>query len=92
MYLVSRSIEILSISIEILCPRYAKGICQFPCGLIALVSMDNDSEGQLLVDRFGLDGYNFYRSVANGTNPDFAEGVKLLPVYFPSRYDLVLSM
>jgi hypothetical protein len=54
-------------------------------GLLAPVSMDNNPEMQAIIDKIGIDAYRFYEAVAKGTQPDFAEGAKIVPAYFENR-------
>jgi len=54
-------------------------------GLLAPVSMDNDPEFQKIVDKIGIDAYKFYAEIANGTQPDFKTGAKVIPAYFEDR-------
>ena len=54
-------------------------------GLLAPVSMDNNPEMQAVIDKIGIDAYTFYADIARGTQPDFAEGAKIVPAYFENR-------
>lgn len=54
-------------------------------GLLAPVSMDNAPEMQELIDEVGIHAYEFYAAVANGTEPNFSGGAKIVPSYFASR-------
>ncbi len=54
-------------------------------GLLAPVSMDNAPEMQKLIDEVGIHAYEFYAAVANGSEPNFAGGAKVVPAYFESR-------
>ena len=54
-------------------------------GLLAPVSMDNDPEFQKIIDKIGIDAYKFYAEIANGTQPDFKTGAKVIPAYFKDR-------
>jgi uncharacterized protein YdbL (DUF1318 family) len=54
-------------------------------GLLAPVSMDNDSGMQALIDQIGIDAYKFYASVAKGEHKDFAKGASIVPSYFENR-------
>jgi hypothetical protein len=54
-------------------------------GLLAPVSMDNAPEFQAVIDQIGIDAYRFFASVAQGQQPDFAAGAKIVPSYFETR-------
>ena len=54
-------------------------------GLLAPVSMDNEPEIQAIIDKIGIDAYKFYSSVAQGNEPDFVGGAKVVPAYFSNR-------
>ena len=54
-------------------------------GLLAPVSMDNNPELQHLIDRIGIDAYQFYAEVAQGKHKDFPAGAKIMPAYFENR-------
>jgi hypothetical protein len=54
-------------------------------GLLAPVSMDNNPELQPVIDKIGIDAYRFFADVANGKQPHFTSGVKVLPAYFDNR-------
>ena len=54
-------------------------------GLLAPVSMDNNPQMQVVIDRIGIDAYRFYASVARGVNSDFQTGAVVVPAYFTTR-------
>jgi hypothetical protein len=54
-------------------------------GLLAPVSMENEPEIQAIIDQIGIDAYKFYASVAQGNEPDFVGGAKVVPAYFSNR-------
>jgi FAD dependent oxidoreductase len=56
-------------------------------GLLAPVSMDNDSKMQKVITKIGIDAYKFYDSIAKKTNPDFKDGAVVVPTYFENRED-----
>ena len=56
-------------------------------GLLAPVSMDNESGMQALINQIGIDAYRFFASVAKGKNKDFPAGASILPAYFERRED-----
>lgn len=56
-------------------------------GLLAPVSMDNDPAMQALIDRIGIDAYEFYAAVARGEHADLKGGAVIVPSYFDSRKD-----
>ncbi|MFZ9594617.1 MAG: FAD-dependent oxidoreductase [Bdellovibrionia bacterium] len=56
-------------------------------GLLAPVSMDNDSGMQQVIDQMGIEAYRFYHQIALGQHPIFKTGARLLPVYVQSRED-----
>jgi D-amino-acid oxidase len=56
-------------------------------GLLAPVSMDNDTKMQKIIDKIGLDSYSFYKSIAKKNNKDFKDGVIIVPTYFENRQE-----
>jgi len=54
-------------------------------GLLAPVSMSNDSEIQSLIDQLGIEAYRFFKSIADNTHEDFKTGVSIVPTYFKNR-------
>ena len=54
-------------------------------GLLAPVSMSNDSEVQKLIDQLGIDAYKFFKLIAQGKHQDFKQGVSIVPTYFRDR-------
>jgi hypothetical protein len=56
-------------------------------GLLAPVSMDNDPEMQKLIDKIGVDAYEFYASIASKTHKAFKDGAVIVPTYFENRED-----
>ena len=54
-------------------------------GLLAPTAMDHAPEIQEVLNQIGFDAYRFYESIANGEHPDFAQGARVMPVYFRNR-------
>lgn len=54
-------------------------------GILAPVSMDNNPEPQHLIERIGIDAYQFYAQLAQGKLKDFPAGAKIMHVYFENR-------
>lgn len=56
-------------------------------GLVAPVSMDNDSEIKSIIYKIGFKAYKFYKVIADKRHPHFADGAVVLPTYFENRDD-----
>jgi threonine dehydrogenase-like Zn-dependent dehydrogenase len=54
-------------------------------GLLAPVSIDSTPAMKAVIDRVGIQAYQFYRSVAKGTQRDIRHGAKIVPAYFEDR-------
>lgn len=54
-------------------------------GLLAPVSMSNDSEAQKLIDRLGIDAYKFFELIAKGKHQDFKQGASIVSTYFKDK-------
>jgi D-amino-acid oxidase len=54
-------------------------------GLLAPVSMNNEPEMQIIIDKIGIDGYKFYSEIAKSQNKDFQNSALIVPAYFESR-------
>lgn len=54
-------------------------------GLLAPVSMDNNSDTQKVVAKIGIEAYKFYSDIAQNKNKQLKNGVKIMPAYFSSR-------
>lgn len=54
-------------------------------GLLAPVSMNNDSNIQTIIDQIGIEAYKFYKTIAKKTHPHFKEGAIIVPTYFKNR-------
>ena len=54
-------------------------------GLLAPVSIDSTPAMKAVIDRVGIEAYQFYRSVANGQQRDIRGGAKVVPAYFEDR-------
>jgi D-amino-acid oxidase len=54
-------------------------------GLLAPVSMDNDSNTQKIIDEVGIKAYKFFSSIAQKNHKDFKEGAVIVPAYFKNR-------
>lgn len=56
-------------------------------GLLAPVSMDNDPELQIIIDKIGIDAYRFYKDIAMNKNKQITKGAVIVPTYFSNRED-----
>jgi hypothetical protein len=54
-------------------------------GLLAPVSMNNEPEMQIIIDKIGIDGYKFYSEIAKNQSKDFQNSALIVPAYFESR-------
>ena len=72
-------------NVEVIAESYTGLTSHNAAGLLAPVSMDNDPESQVLIDRIGVEAYRFYAAIAAGTHPDFAAGAAIVPSYFANR-------
>jgi hypothetical protein len=72
-------------NITVMAERFEKITSDNAGGLLAPVSMDNAPEIQAIIDQIGIDAYRFFAAVAQGEQPDFAGGAKIVPSYFETR-------
>ncbi|MCF8541146.1 MAG: FAD-binding oxidoreductase [Aurantimicrobium sp.] len=72
-------------NITVMAERFEKITSDNAGGLLAPVSMDNAPEIQAIIDQIGIDAYRFFAAVAQGDQPDFAGGAKIVPSYFETR-------
>ena len=79
--LVQRGYSNITVTAE----RFEKITSDNAGGLLAPVSMDNAPEIQAIIDQIGIDAYRFFAAVAQGEQPDFAGGAKIVPSYFETR-------
>jgi len=72
-------------NVTVMAERFEKITSDNAGGLLAPVSMDNAPEIQAIIDQIGIDAYRFFAAVAQGEQPDFAGGAKIVPSYFETR-------
>jgi len=75
-----KNIEIISEQMEDLVSHNAGG-------LLAPVSMSNDSKMAAMISKIGIDAYRFYEKVAKSQHKDFNTGAVIVPTYFKTRED-----
>lgn len=72
-------------NITILADQFEYLVSHNAGGLLAPVSMSNDNNTQKLINKFGIDAYKFFESIAHGKHPDFKTGASIVPSYFKDR-------
>ena len=60
-------------------------------GLLAPVSMDNTPEMAPIIDKIGIEAYQFYAAIAQEKHPDFEKSAMMVPTYFGKREDAGLE-
>jgi len=72
-------------NITVVAERFEPLVSHKAGGLLAPVSMDNDTDMQKVIDQIGLDAYRFYAGIAQGLHPHLSGGATIMPAYFADR-------
>ncbi len=75
--------------ITILAEQFENLVSHHAGGLLAPVSMSNDIQKKDLIDKMGIQAYQFYKAVATGQHKDLCEHpheyCRIMPAYFHDR-------
>lgn len=73
------------VNITIIADQFEYLVSHNAGGLLAPVSMSNNKSIQDLIDKLGIEAYQFFKSISIGKHKDFKSGVSIIPTYFKNR-------
>jgi len=72
-------------NLTIIADRYENLTSHIAGGLLAPVSMNNDTSFKKVIAKIGIDAYLFYKEVCARRNPILKDGADMMPAYFLTR-------